>query len=272
MSIETTSTTLFYSALRRLLHPLVKALITRGMIFPAAVELLRELYVDVAINNFLVEGKEQTVSRISLMTGVTRREVHRLLEQRKEGESEQLKLSLGERALMVWRGDETYLDDQGEPLPLPLTAPEDQPSLKRLVASVSKDVRARAVLDEWLRLGIVEMSGYVVRLRRSGFISEEGYEEKIYFFGRNLRDHISAGVHKLEGNEPAFFDSVVYYDCLSPPSLEVLRRFALDHGAKLLHRVDQKARKLADEDAADDGDFSGRMTLGVYYFHEEEKG
>ena len=233
LSNEAAPATFFYSALRRMLRPLVKALIGHGVVFPAVVELLREIYIEVARDEFTVEGKQQTLSRINLMTGVTRREIRRLLDRPSAGDAPPPALSLGARIMTVWLGDVAYLDERGEPLPLPLTAPDDRPSLDRLVASVSKDVRARAVLDEWLRLGIVEMSGYVVRLKKSAFIPEEGYEEKIYYFGRNLRDHIAAGVHNLEGGTPPLVDRAVYYDCLSMTSLEQLRDFAKEEGRRL---------------------------------------
>lgn len=253
-----------------MLRPLVKALISHGVVFPAVVELLREVYIEVARDEFTVEGKQQTLSRINLMTGVTRREIRRLLDQPEVADAPPPALSLGARIMTVWLGDADYLEKDGEPMPLPLTAPGDRPSLDRLVASVSKDVRARAVLDEWLRLGIVDMSGYVVRLKKSAFIPEEGYEEKIYYFGRNLRDHIATGVHNLEGKTPPLIDRAVYYDCLSMSSLEQLRQFARDEGIACMLHVNAKARELADRDQAAGGDLPGRMTLGIYYFEEEE--
>lgn len=254
-----------------MLRPLVKALIGHGVVFPAVVELLREVYVDVAKDEFTVEGKQQTLSRINLMTGVTRREIRRLLDLPSIVDAPPHALSLGARIMTAWLGDAAYLDEQGEPLPLPLTAPDNQPSLDRLVASVSKDVRARAVLDEWIGLGIVEMSGYVVRLKKSAFIPEDGYEEKIYYFGRNLRDHIAAGAQNLEGKSPSLFDRAVYYDRLSMSSLEKLRQLAKEEGTACMLRVNAKARELADQDQAAGGDLSGRMTLGVYYYEEQEK-
>lgn len=260
-----------YSALRRMLRPLVKALISHGVVFPAVVELLREVYVEVARDEFTVEGKQQTLSRINLMTGVTRREIRRLLDHPDIVDAPPPALSLGARIMTVWLGDQSYVDKQGEPLPLPLTAPNEQPSLDRLVASVSKDVRARAVLDEWLRLGIVEMSGYVVRLKKSAFIPEKGLEEKLYYFGRNLRDHIAAGVHNLEGNGPPLIDRAVYYDRLSMESLEQLRQLAREEGTACMLRVNSKARELADQDEAAGGDLSGRMALGIYYYEEDER-
>jgi hypothetical protein len=246
-------------------------LISHGVIFPAVVELLRELYVDVARDDFRRAGKDPTQSGLSLMTGVTRREVRRLVEDKREDEGPPHALSLGARIMTIWLGDDDYLDDQGLPLDLPLASKNDEPSLERLVSSVSKDVRARAVLDEWLRTGLVDMSGQVIRLKKDAFLFDDGHEEKVYYFGRNLRDHIAAGVHNLEGEEPPFLDRAVYYDALSRSSLETLRQFTHDCGTELVLRVNRKARQLADEDAMAGGDLSGRMTLGVYYFDEKEK-
>lgn len=234
-------------------------------------ELLRELYVDVAREDFVVEGKEQTLSRINLITGITRREVRRLLHRETKVDQPPQSLSLSARIISVWLGNRTYLDKRNRPLPLPLTAPEGEASLENLVASVSKDLRARAVLDEWLRLGIVEMSGYVVHLQETAFIPKQGYDEKIYYFGRNLRDHIAAGVHNLENGPSPFFDRAVYYDQLSTESLEELCRFVHEEGASFVLEINRKARALADKDEEADGPLSGRMTLGVYYFSEEEE-
>ncbi|MGI9433589.1 MAG: DUF6502 family protein [Geminicoccaceae bacterium] len=262
---------LIYGALRRLLRPLVKMLVGQGIVFPALVEMLRELYVDVAFEDFAVAGKEQTHSRISLMTGVTRREVRRLLTREKEADDAPQSLSLSARILSVWLGHDDYLDDQQRPLALPLTASDDEPSLAGLVSSVSKDLRPRAVLDEWLRLGIVEMSGYVVRLRETAFIPKEGVSEKVYYFSRNLRDHIAAGAHNLEASAAPFFDRSVYYNELSEQSLQDLHSYAQDHGAELILSINRKARALADQDAAAGGPLSGRMTLGIYFYSEDEQ-
>ena len=58
--------------------PLVRLLIRSGIAFPMLTELLRELYVNVAEYDFALLGKEQTDSRVSLLTGVHRKEVRRL--------------------------------------------------------------------------------------------------------------------------------------------------------------------------------------------------
>jgi len=67
-----------HAPLARLLRPLVRLCIRGGMTFPALAQLLRELFVNVAEHDFALEGKEQTDSRVSLLTGIHRKEVARL--------------------------------------------------------------------------------------------------------------------------------------------------------------------------------------------------
>ena len=62
----------------RLLRPLVRLLIKSGVTFPALCDLLRELYVNVAEYDFALPDKSQTDSRVSLLTGIHRKEVRRL--------------------------------------------------------------------------------------------------------------------------------------------------------------------------------------------------
>ena len=57
----------------RLLRPLVRLCIRSGMTFPAFAQLLRELFVNVAEHDFALEGKEQTDSRVSPLTGINRK-------------------------------------------------------------------------------------------------------------------------------------------------------------------------------------------------------
>ena len=67
-------------ASRRLLRPLVRLLMRAGVTFPVLADLLRTLYVEVAARDLLVDPKAQTDSRISLLTGVHRKEIRRLRE------------------------------------------------------------------------------------------------------------------------------------------------------------------------------------------------
>ncbi|MEM9177577.1 MAG: DUF6502 family protein, partial [Myxococcota bacterium] len=66
--------------LRRMLRPLVRLLVSQQIPYPLLAQLVKRLYVEVATEDFALEGKRVTVSRLSLLTGIHRREVKRIQE------------------------------------------------------------------------------------------------------------------------------------------------------------------------------------------------
>ena len=146
------------------------------------------------------------------------------------------------------------------------------PSFESLVASVSRDLPPRSVLDEWLRLGVVsEDENGMLRLAVDSFVPEKGFEEKVHFFGRNLRDHIAAGAHNILEEGPPFFDRSVYYDRLSRTSAAELAQIAREEGAELIRRVNRRALELQGEDAERTEETTHRMTLGAYFYAVDER-
>ena len=174
------------AALTRLLRPLVKLLLNHGITYPFLADLLKSVYVEVADKEFPVEGKKQTDSRVSLLTGMHRKDVKRLLHVEKRKDSVPAAVSLGAQLVARWTGLAEYLDEQGRPRPLPRLASDGGPlSFEGLVESVSKDMRSRVVLDEWLRLGVARIDEEDrVCLNVEAFIPERGFDEKAYYFGR----------------------------------------------------------------------------------------
>ena len=62
------------------MRPLVRLMMHSGLTFPILAETLRGLFVEVAINDILTDPKARTDSRITLLTGVHRKEIKRLRE------------------------------------------------------------------------------------------------------------------------------------------------------------------------------------------------
>ena len=255
-------------AVRRLLRPLAKALIGAGITFPAFADLAREAYVDAALDDFALDGKTPTISRVMVLTGIHRREVTRLAKRDRVIAAMPPSMSFGARVVAKWCSDATYLDIQRQPRPLPRSTRSGEPSFNGLVASVSKDIRPKILLDEWLRVGVVVADDGLIRLRTAAFVPREDYEEKAYYFGRNLRDHIAASAHNLAGSRPPLIDRAVYEDSLSERSLEELRLFCERRGSDLLLEVYQEVRRLAERDRGQ-GAADRRMTFGLYLFTDQ---
>lgn len=264
-------------ALRRVLRPLVKLMLARGVTYPYLAELLKNLFVDVASTDFRLENKVPTDSRISLMTGVHRKDVSRLraeLQQAQDTVPEVV--SLGAQLVAVWLGTNRYLDESGAPLPLPRFASEGGDiSFEGLVAGVNSDIRSRVVLDEWLRLGVVHIDDAKrVCLNAQAFVPTEGFDEKAFYFGHNLHDHAAAAAHNLLGGQAPFMERSVQYDALTPESVAMLAKQSQELGMKALLAVNKNAIALEKADALAMGVGEAprqRMTFGIYFYAEPAK-
>lgn len=256
-------------ALRRLLRPLVRLLLRHQATYPFLASLLKSVYVEIAEREFGIHGKAQTTSRVSLLTGIHRKDVKRLRETPVDLDAPPGNVSLGAQLVLRWTASPEYLDGVGHPRPLPRLAAEgDAPSFESLVASVSKDIRARAVLDEWLRLGVARLDERDrVVLVVEAFVPESGFDEKSYFLGRNVHDHLAAAVHNLSGDVPPLLERSVYYAGLSPESVDELAELGERVGMEALQTVNRRALVLQERDA-DRPDGDQRMNLGVYFFRE----
>ncbi len=254
-------------ALRQLLRPLVRLLLDHRLPFTHMAELLKSAYIEVATRELTLEDRPQTDSRVSLLTGVHRREVKRLRGELPYGDrSMPESVDFGTLLALRWTTEAPYCDADGEPLPLPRSSPSPATaSFDSLVQSVSKDIRPRAVLDEWLRLGVAVIDEQQkIRLRVGGFVPKEGFEEKAFYVGRNLRDHISAAAANLRGEQPPRFERSVYYEGLSPESIEELEKRAGQLSMEVLRKINRRAAELKRRDARRK-DPSGRITLGIYF-------
>lgn len=259
------------SALQRMLRPLVRLLVQKQVQYPLLSRILKGLYVDVAASDFPIEGRRLTVSRLSLLTGIHRREVKRIQDEGPPGRIPvPSAVTLGAQIVARWTGEAPWRSADGSPRPLPRSAEDpDTPSFHSLVASVSLDIHPRSVLDEWLRLGVarIDEQDHVV-LSANAFVPVHGFEEKAHYVGRNVGDHLAAASHNLISEAPPFLERSVYYGSLPREAVEELSELATKVGQEALERVNDRARALKQE-ALERGTAPPqphRFSFGVYLF------
>ncbi|MEM9011003.1 MAG: DUF6502 family protein [Pseudomonadota bacterium] len=264
-------TAAFQRVLRGLLRPLVRALIAQGVTAPALYRLLKQLYVEVAEQSFRLDETPPTDSRISMLTGVHRRDV-RAFRSGTGATSDEV----GQRATTIatvlgrWLADPDMTLEDGAPRPLWRTG-ADGPSFERLVATVSRDIRPRTVLDELLRQGLVTLSedGETVTLSADAFLGPADLDQKVFFFAENVGDHISAAVDNLLADEPRFMERAVFYNRLRASSVDDLEAQARDLGGDLLLKLNRLAHTAQAEDlSAEDG--TERFRFGLFFYREDE--
>lgn len=264
---------LLLKALRRALRPLVRLMLAKGVTYLQITELLKGIFVEVAERDFPVPGKTQTDSRISLLTGIHRKDVKRLRAEILPEAPMPETISLGMRLAAAW-GEAPFANEEGETLPLPrLSSQASTVSFESLVASVSKDIRARAVLDEWLRLGVVELDGDDrVCLKSGAFVPQRGFDEKAFYLGLNLHDHAAAIADNLEveGGPSPWLERCVHYDAVHADDLPQLRKDAESAAMRLLRNINRKAAD-SESRAADPSTPRKRLTLGVYFYADDSE-
>jgi hypothetical protein len=260
------------SAVRNMLRPLVKLLLMHSITYPILSNLLKSIYVEVATEEFRLQGKPQTDSRISLLSGIHRKDVKNLRPERMLEQTIPPSVSLSTKLVKLWTSDPQRLDETGRHRPLPkLMSEGGGASFEGLVASVSKDIRSRVILDEWLRTGIakIDAEGRVC-LNTDASFKESDFDERAYYIGQNVHDHLSAASHNLQGQLPPLMESSIHCNKLTPASVAELDALTKKLGMQVLDAVKQRATELEVRDA-EMPEAQQRVNFGVYFFSAESK-
>ncbi|WP_423856180.1 DUF6502 family protein [Acidithiobacillus ferrianus] len=252
-------------AVLTILRPLVRYLIGQGWTYGALAEALKMVYVEETSQHYgKAAGRGLTDSRISLLTGIHRKEVKRLrllLEAQGEGPALRHGANLAAQVVAAWVSMTDYTDAAGQPRPLPLRD-EGGPSFEGLARRVKADMRPRAILDELGRVGVAEEQAGVVRLLRHAYISALP-EDRIAFLGENVGDHLRSAVHNLSGGEP-FLERALYFDALPAAVVEGMRPELFRMSERLLREAHQR---LSGAESSTGG--QRRLRLGVYYYEAD---
>ena len=265
-------------ALERILRPLFRIVLRNNMSFKAFLDIAKHTYVQVAASEFRIPGKKQSVSRIALLSGLTRKEVQRLLDAPAD---EDKKSEAGERynraarVVSGWVRDTDFSDADGNPKVLSLQdSPQNRASFAELVRRFSGDIPFRAVLDELLRVGVVEkLSDSTIQLKTRAYIPESGDTDKLNILGTDVSDLVSTVDHNLQhGAADPFFQRKVMYDNVPAEALGEFRRLSGTQAQALLERLD-KWLSQHDRDTRPETTGTGRMRtgIGIYYFEEDMK-
>jgi hypothetical protein len=258
------------ASILRLLRPLVHILLRNAIAYGTFSELVRKVYVDVAFSDFAPRGRKQTVSRISALTGLTRKEVKRLLElDTPDDTASQERFNRGIRVIGGWLNDARFLDANGKPSDLPVDGTPG--SFALLVKDYSGDIPTKAMLSMLEEAGSVRLMGDRVRLVRHAFVPGSDPLDKIQVLGTDVAELITTIDHNLTaGPHELLFQRKVAYDNIDPAALPKLKKMTFRKAQALLEQLDrQYASKDLGEDAGNGGKY---ISLGIYYYEQDSSG
>lgn len=248
------------------MRPLIRTLIARGVTAPAFYKLVKATYVDVAHKDFRIDAEPPTDSRITLLTGVHRRDVRAILSDDSDAwETRRSKTAMLATVLGQWTARRGYQDEQGNPIALPRVASKG-PSFESLVSDINTDIRPRTVLDELLRQKlIVETKDGLLAISQDALKGPASDDDRLVFFASNVGDHIAAATENLMSDTPPFFERSVFYNQLTPDTVDEIEISARALSQDVLEQLNAKSEALR---ANQDPDVEGteRYRLGIYFY------
>ena len=252
----------------RVLMPLVRLLIARGVTYQAAAEMLKRVYV-LAGRAHLRPGEEATGTRLSLLTGLNRKEIRRLT----EGEPKAVEIegitSHAAAVHAVWTSHRRFRDRAGAPRALPRHARERGPSFDELVRHITTDHRPAALLEELVRLELVDVDAEGnVALRSQPFLSRRNLGDRLVPLAENLEDHAEAAVSNVLAEQPPFLERSVFSDELSEESAAHLHELVRKRWREIHDEViaEAIAREKQDREAGKPG--NSRIRMGMYFYSQ----
>jgi uncharacterized protein DUF6502 len=257
------------NAVMRLLRPLVRLLLRNAVPFSGFTELAKRVYVEAALKDFAIPGKKPSISRASILTGLTRKDVQRLLTEPAAGRPEaNERYNRAARVLTGWIRDPDFLDSAGAPRALVSDGPR---GFGELVRRHSGDVPARAVLDELIRVGAVRRreDGRFEPITR-GYVPHQSVIDKVDILGSDVADLVETIDHNMQhGADDPRFQRKVMYHSMRADALPAFRKLSASQAQTLLEKLDRWLAKH-DTDTTQgvvDGPRS-RVGVGIYYFEE----
>lgn len=250
----------------------MRLLLRNGMAYAEFAEHARHAYVEVAFEDFAIDGRKPTVSRAAVVTGLTRKEVRRLMTPigvTDEGAGRAYNRAA--RVVTGWVRDSEFHGDNGQPAELLLDDIPNTPCFGALVRRYSGDMPMRAVLDELARVGVVsESDDGRVRLLKRAYVPASDNAQSLHIVGSNVGDLLETLDHNLSRNgEVPRFQRTVSYDNVPPEALAEWRRIAAERSQQLLEDLDLILSRH-DRDVNNTVPGAGRVRTGVGVFYFEE--
>jgi hypothetical protein len=254
------------------LAPVVRLLMRSGVDHTRLASALKRVFIDEAFRELDRRGQKPTHTAVSLLTGLQRKDVRRLLE---AGPGEPVgKAAVPTLPMQVvarWAADPRYTDDEGTPRRLPLRSTDpDVASFESLTRGISKDIHAPAMLDELARLGLAQLEGDAVRLLSEAFVPSREFSQLLDALARNGRDHLSAAVANVLDEHPRFLEYSLVADELRPESVEALHALARRQWRSSYKKAVMAASERIEHDRGlGFGDVPEmRLRYGVYFYAE----
>ena len=260
-------------AVLSLLRPLVRILLRNGVAYGSFAELAKKVYVDVAFQEFAPDTRKQTISRVSALTGLTRKEAKRLRElKHADSHRSSQRYNRAVRVISGWVNDEEFHDASGQPGILPVEG--TKASFASLVRKYSGDVPTQSMLSVLVAASAIEKTGDRLRLVQRAYVPGKDPADKLTILGTDTAELIATIDHNLVNHQDPRFQRKVSNHRVA---VEAIGEFQALSALKAQDLLEQFDAWLAEHEIGADNqeaDHSRYVSVGIYYYEKsntEEK-
>jgi len=257
------------TAFRLMFRPLARILLRAGVTWKELTEVVKATYVEVASRDFGLQGRPTNVSRVSILTGLTRREVRRLRDLLDGADPQAFqRMNNATRLLSGWYQDPDFSDGEGTPLLLKVEGPGA--SFQSLSKRYAGDIPATAMLKELLHVGAVKETGdgrlqartryYMPALLDTDAVLRSGSVVE------DLGKTVAYNLHR-EPDDPSRFERRATNTRIPANVAPEFREFMETEGQAFLERVDAWLTEHESNSDAD-SDEHIRLGFGAYWIED----
>lgn len=235
-----------------LLAPIARLCVARGVLFPQAADRLKAQFL-AAAQTLGGADKPPTDSRISVMTGLQRRDIARLRDLPATPPVPPNPLA---RLVAVWLNDHEGAD---------LSRSGDG-SFDEMALRVRKDVHPRTLLEQLITTGTVAVTDDKVRLLTPYYQPLAGSDDQLAYLGANGGDFLSAATDNVMQDPAPNFEQSVHYNHLSAAAVAELDALHRTRQMALLQEISARAAALQDTSPG-----QTRFRAGGYFYKKETR-
>lgn len=216
-----------------LLRPVARFCIRNSLTVRELLEASKVALIDAATHEMERSGEKVNISRLSVITGIHRRDVMRLS---REGPELDQPTNLVSRIIGQWEQDPHFRTKTGKPRVL--TTEGDDNEFRAMVARVSQDLNAGTVLFQLERIGAIERTKNGVKLKKRAHSVQHDVEEGYKLLSSDVDDLIIAVGENLEdAGETPHLHARTEYDNIYVSALPEVRTWLLDKGSEFHEKV-----------------------------------
>jgi hypothetical protein len=254
-----------------ILKPIARILLRFGIGFREFAEIAKTAFVEVASTDFGIRGRPTNISRVAVMTGLTRKEVKRIRDQISSGEE---KLTVRTtplcEVLHKWHAEAEFLDKSGRPAILPFSGTDS--SFTDLVRKFGGDIPPGAMRTELKRVGAIreDESGNLHVIRRSVTPSGQ-HDNLIAALAHSAYPLLSTIAHNIhaDDNSDRWAQFTAFTQAVISSDVPRVRRISFDRLVEVTESFDDLFMAYESLNESDtEKDDRNTIAVGVFYFEE----